>query len=50
LFPLTTIIGDPPNYGRDLDFQGCPPFSLLIVATNDPFGWNLDHHLPSPPS
>ncbi len=45
---LAVIIGDLPDCGRDLDDQGRPPFSLLVVATSDPHGCNLDHHLPSP--
>jgi hypothetical protein len=46
---LATSIGDPPNHGCDLDLCGLLPFSLLVVATNDPFGCghNLDRHLPS---
>jgi hypothetical protein len=33
---LVVAIGDPPNCGRDLDFGGLHPFSLLVKSGGDP--------------
>jgi hypothetical protein len=33
---LVVAIGDRPNRGRDLDFGGPHPFSLLVKSSGDP--------------